>query len=76
LQDRAGLDEIARAMEAMEKALADGAASVEPDFEFHLAIARATRNRFSVISLEALRAPPACSCCSRSRTLSRWNSDS
>jgi DNA-binding FadR family transcriptional regulator len=30
---------------------------VEPDFEFHLAIARATRNRFFVISLEALRAP-------------------
>lgn len=57
LQDSAGLDEIGRAMETMEQAVANGAASVEPDFEFHLAIARATRNRFFVISLEALRAP-------------------
>jgi len=57
LQDSAGLEEIERSMEAMEKAVANGAPSVEPDFEFHLAIARATRNRFFVISLEALRAP-------------------
>ncbi|TAK87427.1 MAG: FadR family transcriptional regulator [Betaproteobacteria bacterium] len=57
LQDSAGLGEIGRSMEAMEKAVANGGPSVEPDFEFHLAIARATRNRFFVITLEALRAP-------------------
>lgn len=57
LQDGAGLDDIGRSMEALERAVAQGGPSVEPDFEFHLAIARATRNRFFVSTLEALRAP-------------------
>jgi GntR family transcriptional repressor for pyruvate dehydrogenase complex len=57
LQDQAGLAQIEQSMQLLEKAVAADGPSVEPDFEFHLAIARATRNRFFVITLQALRAP-------------------
>ena len=46
---------IAMAMDAMEREIAAGSLSVEADFEFHLSIARAARNRFFVTTLEALR---------------------
>ena len=39
----------------MERAIAAGGSSIEPDFEFHLSIARASQNRFFVTTLEALR---------------------
>jgi GntR family transcriptional repressor for pyruvate dehydrogenase complex len=48
---------IERAMRTMEKAMSAGQLSVEADFEFHVEIARATRNRFFVMTLEALRVP-------------------
>lgn len=49
------IDGISRAMDAMERAIAAGGSSIEADFEFHLAIARASQNRFFVTTLEALR---------------------
>jgi GntR family transcriptional regulator, transcriptional repressor for pyruvate dehydrogenase complex len=45
------------AIRAMEHAAATGQLSVEADFDFHIAIARATRNRFYPMTLEALRGP-------------------
>ncbi len=55
VHDEEALRSIERAMAAMEQAVAAGGSSVEADFEFHVAIARATRNRFFVTTLEALR---------------------
>jgi DNA-binding FadR family transcriptional regulator len=49
------IDGIALAIDAMERAIAAGGSSIEPDFEFHLSIARASQNRFFVTTLEALR---------------------
>lgn len=49
------IDGIARAIDAMERAIGAGGSSIEADFEFHLAIARASQNRFFVTTLEALR---------------------
>jgi len=55
VRDEDALRSIAQAMAAMEQAVAAGGSAVETDFEFHVAIARATRNRFFVTTLEALR---------------------
>jgi GntR family transcriptional repressor for pyruvate dehydrogenase complex len=48
---------IERAMRLMERESRRGHLSVEADFAFHVAIAQATRNRFFVMTLEALREP-------------------
>lgn len=48
---------IERAMRLMERESKAGQLSVEADFAFHVAIAQATRNRFFVMTLEALREP-------------------
>ena len=48
---------IERAMRLMERESKAGQLSVEADFAFHAAIAQATRNRFFVMTLEALREP-------------------
>ncbi|MCL4744142.1 MAG: FadR family transcriptional regulator [Burkholderiaceae bacterium] len=53
--DDEAIDSIALAISAMERAIATGSSAVEADYEFHLAIARAARNRFFVTTLEALR---------------------
>ena len=53
--DDDAIHSIALAMEAMEREIAAGGSSVEADFEFHITIARAARNRFFVTTLEALR---------------------
>ena len=55
VHDEDAIRSIALAIEAMERAIADGGSSIEADFEFHLSIARAARNRFFVTTLEALR---------------------
>lgn len=55
VHDADAIRSIALAMDAMERAIAAGGSAVEADFEFHLAIARAARNRFFVTTLEALR---------------------
>jgi GntR family transcriptional repressor for pyruvate dehydrogenase complex len=55
VHDDDAIRSIALAMDAMERAIAAGGSAVEADFEFHLAIARAARNRFFVTTLEALR---------------------
>jgi DNA-binding FadR family transcriptional regulator len=55
VSDDASCEAIERAMRAMERAVSAGQLPVEADFEFHLEIARATRNRFFVMTLDALR---------------------
>ena len=55
VHDNNAIRSIALAMDAMERAIAAGGSAVEADFEFHIAVARAARNRFFVITLEALR---------------------
>jgi GntR family transcriptional regulator, transcriptional repressor for pyruvate dehydrogenase complex len=55
MHDDDAIRSIALAMDAMERAIAAGGSAVEADFEFHLAIGRAARNRFFVTTLEALR---------------------
>jgi DNA-binding FadR family transcriptional regulator len=55
LHDSDSLQAIRRAMQQMEQAEAAGEHGLETDFAFHLEIARATRNRFFVTTLEALR---------------------
>jgi GntR family transcriptional regulator, transcriptional repressor for pyruvate dehydrogenase complex len=55
VHDDDAIRSIALAMDAMERAVAADGSAVEADFEFHLAIARATRNRLFVTTMEALR---------------------
>ncbi len=55
VHDDGAIHSIALAMDAMERAITAGGSAVEADFEFHLAIARATRNRLFVTTMEALR---------------------
>jgi GntR family transcriptional regulator, transcriptional repressor for pyruvate dehydrogenase complex len=55
VHDDEAIRSIALALDAMERAVAGGGSSIESDFEFHLSIARAARNRFFVTTLEALR---------------------
>lgn len=55
VHDDDAIRSIALAMDALERAIAAGGSAVEADFEFHLTIARAARNRFFVTTLEALR---------------------
>jgi GntR family transcriptional repressor for pyruvate dehydrogenase complex len=57
VSDAQSCDAIERAMHAMEHQPAAPQLAVEADFEFHIAVAQATRNRFFVMTLEALREP-------------------
>jgi GntR family transcriptional regulator, transcriptional repressor for pyruvate dehydrogenase complex len=54
-RDDANLKDIARAMRALEQALLASEQVVEADFAFHAEVARATKNRFFLATLEALR---------------------
>jgi DNA-binding FadR family transcriptional regulator len=54
-RDEANLKDIARAMRALEQAVASGKQAVEADFAFHAEVARASKNRFFLATLEALR---------------------
>lgn len=47
--------EIERTIREMRKAVANGGDGIEEDFNFHLAVAQASGNRFFVIALEGLR---------------------
>lgn len=52
--DEAAMAEIDRATQGIEAAMQGGVAAVYEDFEFHLSIARATRNPFFVTALQAI----------------------
>jgi DNA-binding FadR family transcriptional regulator len=45
------------ALQQMEKAIAEGAVGMSADFEFHLAVARASGNEFFEAVMEAMRTP-------------------
>jgi GntR family transcriptional repressor for pyruvate dehydrogenase complex len=45
------------ALQRMEKAIAEGAVGMNADFEFHLAVARASGNEFFEAVMEAMRTP-------------------
>jgi len=45
------------ALHGMEKAIAEGAVGMNADFEFHLAVARASGNEFFEAVMEAMRTP-------------------
>lgn len=51
----ADLQEIARRKRLHEKACQTAGSATEEDFDFHLEIAKATRNRFLIVTLQALR---------------------
>lgn len=54
-RDERNLKDMARAIKTMEQAFAAGEPAIAADFAFHFEIARATGNRFFLITLEALR---------------------
>lgn len=47
--------EIERTIRAMRSAVTNGSEGIEEDFNFHIAVAQASRNRFFIIALEGLR---------------------
>ena len=53
-RDPERLQDVSRAMRALDGAIATGESTIEADFAFHVEVARATRNRFFVITLDAL----------------------
>lgn len=57
ISDRQSCEAIEQAMHAMEHETVVRRLPVEADFQFHIAVAQATRNRFFVMTLEALREP-------------------
>nr|WP_255766098.1 FCD domain-containing protein [Nereida sp. MMG025] len=54
-RSEADLDRIKRAFDAMDSRNAAGQTGVEEDFAFHLAVSRASQNRFFVSGLEQVR---------------------
>lgn len=57
ISDQQSCEAIERAHQVMAHASGAPDLSAEADFDFHMAVAQATRNRFFVMTLEALREP-------------------